>query len=93
MPATVIGELTADESAIVLMATGPAHEQAYLAQLLQLLTPLIKQTDPPGALVLPATWPAVVQLAGTFGEAWRPGLALSAWLARQVSYQIGRAHV
>lgn len=89
MPASVIGELTADESAIVLMATGPAHEQAYLAQLLQLLTPLIKQTDPPGALVLPATWPAVVQLAGTFGKVWRPGPALSAWLARQVSYRTG----
>jgi len=89
LSALVIGELTADESAIVLMATGHPHEQAYLAQQLQLLTPLIKQTDPPGALVLPATWPAVVQLAESYQQDWRPGPALAAWIARQVSYRTG----
>ncbi|MHA6626906.1 DEAD/DEAH box helicase [Pseudonocardia sichuanensis] len=84
MAATVIGELTADASTIILMGTGPEHEVAQAAAKLQTLTPLIKPTDPAGALQLPATWPAVVQLATTFGAAWRPGPALTAWIGEQV---------
>lgn len=80
----IVGELTADGSQIVLMATGPAEDVAYLAKHLQTLTPLIKPSDPPGALVLPASWPAVVQMAETFAEKWQPGPNLRAWLAQRV---------
>lgn len=89
-------ELSEDESRIVLISAGPPEDLAYLAKRLQTLTPLIKKSDPPGALVLPASWPAAVQLAAVFGSdgAWRPGPRLREWSARQVitrtdhSYQL-----
>jgi SNF2 family DNA or RNA helicase len=84
MPATIFGELTADRSHIVLIAAGHDYEIAHAARLIQTLTPLIKPTDPAGALRMPASWPAVVQLASTFVPHWRPGPALTAWAAEQV---------
>lgn len=92
MPATIIGELTADQASIVLMATGEDHEVAHAARLAQTLTPLIKPTNPPGALMLPASWPAVVQLATTFAPHWRPGPALTAWCAEQVQARMPGEH-
>lgn len=80
----VHGELTSDGERIVLIATGPDHEIAKAAKYLELLTPLVKQTDPPGGVYLPASWPAIVQLSATFGAAWRPGPALTAWTAEQI---------
>jgi SNF2 family DNA or RNA helicase len=82
--AIVVGELTADGSTIILMSVGPVEQMAHFAKLLELVTPLVKETDPRGALQLPATWPAVVQLATALGAAWRPGPALTAWIAEQV---------
>ena len=76
----VHGELTTDDRSIVLMATGAEYEILGAAKWLETLTPLIKKSDPPGALVLPVTWAAAVQLAYTFGGAWRPGPRLLAWL-------------
>jgi SNF2 family DNA or RNA helicase len=84
MTALVFGELTADRSRIILLADGPAHEVAPLAARLEALPPLFKPTDPPGAVSCPATWPAVVQLSATFGAAWRPGPALTAWITEQL---------
>jgi SNF2 family DNA or RNA helicase len=82
---TVHGELTADGRRIVLMAVGVAdHWIATASRQLQLMTPLIKPTVPPGALSLPLTWAAVVQLAHTYGLAWRPGPRLTAWTAAAV---------
>lgn len=78
--AALHGELTADGAQIVLIGTGPDHAIARMAQLIQLLTPLVKPSNPPGALVLPATWAAVVQLSHMFGATWRPGPRLLAWL-------------
>jgi hypothetical protein len=80
----IVGELTADRSRIVLVAAGSDPEVADAARTLHVLTPLCERTTPPGALQLPATWPAVVQLAEAFGAAWRPGPALTAWIAEQV---------
>jgi SNF2 family DNA or RNA helicase len=82
--ATVVGELTADALSIILIAVGPDWEVADAARALMTLTPLGKQTTPPGALRMPVTWPAVVQLAATFGPYWQPGPALSAWITDQV---------
>jgi len=90
MSVTVFGELTADEQTIILMATGPDHEVARAAAALQTLTPLFKATEPPGALQLPATWAAVVQLSATFAGAWRPGPALSAWITAQLVARTGQ---
>jgi hypothetical protein len=73
MPATIVGELTADRTSVVLIAIGADWEVANASRALQVLTPLCKVTDPPGALRMPATWPAVVQLAAVFGAFWRPG--------------------
>jgi len=92
MPATVYGELTEDRSSIILIAAGADYEVAHAARLVQTLTPLIKPTDPPGALRLPASWPAVVQLATTFTPNWRPGPALSAWSAEQVAARMPSEH-
>lgn len=79
-PAVLNGELTADGKTIVLIGTGTDYAIAQMAARIQLMTPLIKPSDPPGALLLPATWAAVVQLASLFGAAWRPGPRLTQWL-------------
>lgn len=80
----IVGELTADGRNIILMANGADWELAHATAAMQLCTPLIKRSKPPGALVLPATWPAVVQLAETFGPNWAPGVALTEWVQHQV---------
>lgn len=81
---TIHGELTADSAHIVLMAAGADEALGYAAARLQLFTPLIKNTDPPGGLTLPASWPAAVALGMTFGAQWRPGPRLAAWIAEQL---------
>jgi SNF2 family DNA or RNA helicase len=83
MPATIVGELTADEQNIILIADGAPEDTAFAARQLQTLTPKIGTTKPSGALQLPATWPAVVQLSMTYGAAWKPGPRLTTWIAEQ----------
>jgi SNF2 family DNA or RNA helicase len=84
-PYALHGELTADGDRIVLIGTGPDHAIAQMAAHIQLMTPLIKPSTPPGALILPATWAAVVQLSHLFGPAWRPGPRLLAWLGTEIA--------
>lgn len=84
MTANVIGELSADRSTIVLIATGQDHEVLEAAQRLATLTPLLRKSDPPGAMLCPASWSAAIQLAHTFGTAWHAGPNLVAWLHEQV---------
>lgn len=79
-PAALHGELTADGKTIVLIGTGTDAAIAGFAARIQLMTPLIKPSDPPGALLVPATWAAVVQLSHLFAGAWRPGPRLTQWL-------------
>jgi SNF2 family DNA or RNA helicase len=83
MNTAIHAELTASGDRIVLIASGPVDDIAYAAKLLGQLTPLIKQSDPKGALLLPATWPAVVQLAAVYGDSWRPGERLQRWILDQ----------
>lgn len=83
VPITIHGELTADNTRIVLIAAGELYapeDVAYVAKQLQALTPLIKKSSPPGAVTLPATWPAVVQLASVYRDAFRPGPRLQEWI-------------
>jgi SNF2 family DNA or RNA helicase len=84
-PFAVHGELTVDSTSIVLIATGNEFEVRRAAKWLGLLTPLVKPSDPPGALTLLATWVAAVQLAHTFGAAWRPGPRLTSWLTTETA--------
>lgn len=83
MTYAIHGELTADGERIVLVAAGAPEDVAYAAKLLELVTPLVRKTKPAGALELPATWAAAVQLAATFGDAWISGPRLAEWIADQ----------
>lgn len=84
MPAAIHGELTDDHQTLILMAVGPAEDIAYAAGLLSLMTPLGHTSDPPGAIVMPLTWPAVVQCSYVFGDHWFPSADLQAWCTEQV---------
>lgn len=88
----VHAELTAGRRDIVLVAGGPHEEIAHAAKRLQRLTPVFRKSKPAGALLVPATWPAVVQLSRAFGQAWRPGPALTEWLAEQVAIRTEAEH-
>lgn len=79
--AAVHAELSEDNSRIILVGAGPDYVLAEFAKVLKLATPLVKKSDPPGALILAASWPAVVQLSRLFGPAWRPGPGLARWMA------------
>lgn len=81
--AAVHAELTEDNSRVILIGAGPDHVIAEFAKVLKLATPLVKKSDPPGALVLAASWPAVIQLSRLFGPAWRPGPRLARWMAEE----------
>lgn len=83
---SIYGELTDGGRDIVLIAgSAAAEELAFAARLMGLLTPHAKKSDPPGALVMPATWPAVVQLAHAFGASWKPQPRLQAWTVEQMA--------
>lgn len=84
-PLAIHGELTADGKSIVVMAAGHEARIRLAAKWMQLLTPLAKRSSPPGALMVPATWAAAVQLASTFGPTWHPGPRLLAWIAEQIT--------
>jgi SNF2 family DNA or RNA helicase len=88
MTVTVHAELTADGGRIVLVAGGPVEYVAHAAKLLGTLTPLCKQSEPKGALLLPVSWPAVVQLQATYGDAFQPGPSLQAWINDQAAARV-----
>ena len=73
MPTAIHAELTASGDRIVLIAAGPVEDVAFAAKQLQQVTPLVKPTQPAGGLVLPLSWPAVVQLSSVYRDGWRPG--------------------
>lgn len=83
---SIIAEITAGQGHIALLAggLGDPEDVALAAKRLKVLTPLFSKSDPPGALMVPATWPAVVQLRATFGDDLHVGPALQAWIAREV---------
>ncbi|MFT4081161.1 MAG: DEAD/DEAH box helicase [Nocardioides sp.] len=82
---TVIhGEIASGGDQLVLVAGGLDMDGvAEAARRLKALTPLFSKSKPPGALTAPLTWACVVQLAATFGDAWRPGPRLTGWIADQ----------
>lgn len=88
--AALHGELSADGRTIVLIGTGPDHAIEAMAKWIQLVTPLVKPSTPPGALTMSATWAAVVQLSHLFGTMWQPGARLTAWLGDQIARRTRR---
>src|ERR1041385_6242864 len=81
----IYGELSADQNTIVLMASGELEDITFAAKRLGTLTPLIKPTQPKGALLCPATWPAVVQLSATYGSDWNMGPKLTEWVRQEAN--------
>lgn len=73
----IYGEITPDGRTIVLLPT--ETRMSVLLPRVRLATPAFKKTDPPGGIMLPATWAGVVQLAYILGDAWNPGPRLQAW--------------
>lgn len=86
---TLYGDYAVGREELILLADGPAEEIALAAKRLQLLTPHFSKSEPPGALVAPISWAAVVQLAYTFGTAWRPQPDLIAWIDREAGRRTG----
>jgi len=87
---TIHAEITVGRESIILVAggLGMPEDVAQAAKRLKALTPLFSKSDPPGALTVPATWAAVVQLAATFGDHWAPGPRLAAWTAEQAAVRM-----
>lgn len=83
----VYGELSADGERILLV---PSSGNVYDLRSgeLALLTPLIKVNDERNALVLPVSWPAVTQLACTYGSRFKPQTRLKAWIDDQISRRL-----
>lgn len=82
-------ELTADSRSIVVMGTGMYQDEvAYVARQVRGLTPLLKPSDPPGAITLPLSWPAVVQLSTVVRDGWQPGPRLKQWITDEVGRRI-----
>jgi SNF2 family DNA or RNA helicase len=75
------GEIHADGETLVLFGLG---DLTQVVGRLHLLTPHFTQTPDGQGLQIELRWPVVVQLAGEFGSAWRPGPRLQAWIYEQV---------
>lgn len=93
MTATVYAELTASRDQIVLMSVGPLEETAYAAKQLGQMTPLLKPSDPKGALLCPVSWPAVLQLTSIYGDRLVKGPQLHCWIADQFEARTAPADV
>lgn len=88
---SIVAELTASGQEVFLLAAGPDAEVARAAKHLEILTPHFSKSNPPGALVVPLSWGAVVQLTAAFsqlGVAWCPGPRLQAWIHEQQSMRV-----
>ncbi|MCW2496326.1 DEAD/DEAH box helicase [Jatrophihabitans sp.] len=85
MSPLVHAEIHADGQRIVIIASGPVEDVAFMAKQLQALTPLFKPSEPKGALLCQLTWAAVVQLSATYGPAFVPGPRLQEWILDQAS--------
>lgn len=96
-PTTIYGELTADENHIVIMFIGPDEDLEMAGGLLNTIVPhfsVIKDEDGvkvPNVLQVPTNWPAIVQLAGTFGASWQTGPALTEWIGRELTRRMNVA--
>lgn len=88
---SIVGEMTADGQSILMIGVGPMEGISRAAAQLPLLTADWTDTDPPGGILMPLSWPACVQLAFTYGSAWRPGPVLTEWIATELLKRTGWA--
>lgn len=80
---TVRGYLSGDGKRIVLVFIGDHYSAQVAGGRLSLMTPLL-DTSLGEAITMPLTWPAVCQLACTFGGSWQPVGALKQWITAEV---------
>lgn len=78
------GEISAEGTDVVMLPTGPPDGIVRAGAQIQLITPATRPSDPPGALLMPLSWPGVVQVAFTYGTAWRPGPVLTEWIKAEL---------
>ena len=84
------GELDSDGH-IVVMFSGSGEDFAYASSMLSTLVPHFSiMKNPDGTMIrdamrVPVSWPAVVQLAATFGASWRAGPALTQWISTELA--------
>src|SRR4249920_3742203 len=97
MVATLFGELTEDQRRIVLLGAGDDYELNQIAVRLDSITPhwtsaLDEHGGKTGAVTVPATWPAVVQLGFSFNGngsgAWVPQPRLLNWIAEETARRV-----
>src|SRR5579859_2454147 len=84
--AVVFGEIVNDKQ-IALIANGDDYEIADAADRIKHITPLLKRSNPPGALLGPLTWACVTQIAFTFQgtqHQWAPGPQLEQWITDEL---------
>lgn len=84
----VHGDVSVGRDELIVLADGRTDEIAYAAAVMQCMTPHFTPTEPPGGLRCPLSWPAVVQMAYMFGDAWRPTQALVAWINEQAAVRM-----
>lgn len=83
---TLCAELTADSRSIVTVSQGMYEDEvAYVSRSIRSLTPRLTPSNPPGGVTVPATWPAIVQLASVVPEGWSVGPRLKTWIADQIT--------
>lgn len=88
MALSVIAEISQDEKTLILIADGHDYEVAHAAREIAQITPKAKASNPKGALVVPVSFAAVVQLNAIFGTRLKKQPRLQAWMARQVMLRV-----
>lgn len=88
MGVAVYADLTLDRNRIALIAAGEIAEVTHLAKQLQQLTPLIKPSEPKGGLVMPLSWPALVQLSAVYGDRFVPLPRLAEWAQAEAGNRV-----
>lgn len=89
--ASVVAEIASGGGEVFLIAAGGDLEVARAAKYLEILTPKFSRSTPPGALTVPLSWGAIVQLSAAMnqlGAAWCPGPRLSEWIREQQAMRL-----
>lgn len=85
IPATVFGELTADDKHIVITLSGDEWPCRRAREALLEMTPQDSPIAGGIATLMPLTWPTYMQLACTFGQQFSPGGRLREWFMMELA--------
>lgn len=78
----VTGDASGGWEDLILSASGPPHELATVAAMVQTMTPHFTSSAP-GTVQCGLSWPAVVQCSFSFGDWWRPTPRLQEWITAE----------